>query len=92
MSRNDDIFYTKESTFKTKLRKLYQLVAAECRELNSDLNNFDFVSCEGFNDVIDVNYMNDDKDFTMTVRGSEKFGYRVLNSDISDALVEDDNA
>lgn len=90
MSRNDTIDFVDEGTFKTKLRKLYRLVADEGLKNSIDLNSFDFVNCEGFNDIIDVNYTNNIKDFSVSVRGSEKRGYRILNSVLDDALTEED--
>jgi hypothetical protein len=90
MSRNDSIDFVNEGTFKTKLRKLYQIVVDEGLKHSVDLNDFDFISCEGFNDVIDVNYTNHIKDFSVSVRGSEKKGYRVLDSVLDDALTEED--
>lgn len=90
MSRNDDIDFVSENTFKVKLRKLYRLTIDEGLKHNIDLNYFDFVNCEGFNDIIDVYYTNYEQDFTLSVRGSEKKGYRVLNSVLDDSLTEED--
>lgn len=91
MSRNDAIDFVSEETFKVKLRKLYKIVVNEGLRHNVDLTAFDFISCEGFNDIIDVNYTNYEKDFTFSARGSERKGYRVLNSSLDDALTEEED-
>lgn len=90
MSRNDEIDYVNEGTFKVKLRKLYKIALNEGLQHNIDLTAFDFISCEGFNDIIDVNYTNYEQDFYLSVRGSERKGYRVLNSTLDDVLIEDE--
>jgi hypothetical protein len=90
MSRNDDIDYVSEATFKQKLRKLYQIVIDEGLQHSIDLNDFDFINCQGFNDIIDVNYTNYEKDFSVSVRGSEKKGYRVLSSVLDDTIIDEE--
>ncbi len=90
MSRNDNIDFVDENTFKVKLRKLYRIAIDEGIKHSIDLNEYDFVNCEGFNDIIDVNYTNHEKDFSLSVRGSERRGYRILNSVLDDSLTEED--
>jgi hypothetical protein len=90
MSRNDNIDYVDEGTFKQRLRKLYRLVIDEGLKHSIDLNDFDFINCQGFNDIIDVNYTNYEQDLSVSVRGSEKKGYRILNSVLDEALTEED--
>lgn len=90
MSRNDYIDYTNERTFKQKLRKLYRLVLDEGSRVYINLNDFSFINCQGYNDIIDINYTNYVKDFSVSVRGSEKRGYRVLNAVLDDALTDED--
>lgn len=90
MSRNDSIDFVDERTFKQKLRKLYRVVLDESMRHSIDLNDFTFINCQGFNDIIDVNYTNDEKDLAVSVRGSEKKGYRILNSILDDTLTEED--
>jgi len=90
MSRNDDIDYVNEGTFKQKMRKLYRLVVDEGLKHKIDLNDFDFINCQGFNDIIDVNYTNYAWDLSVSVRGSEKKGYRVLTSTLDETLTDED--
>lgn len=90
MSRNDNIDFVDEGTFKQKLRKLYRVVIEEGLKHSIDLNDFEFIDCQGFNDIIDINYTNYQKDLSISVRGSEKKGYRILNSILDDALIEED--
>lgn len=90
MSRNDFIDYVNENTFKNKLSKLYKLVIGEARIHNIDIKDFTFVNCEGFNEVIDVNYTNHIKDFSVCAKGSEKRGYRILDSILDDTLTDED--
>lgn len=90
MSRNDDIDYVVHGTFKQKLRKLYRLVIDEGLRHSIDLNDFEFIGCQGFNDIIDVSYTDYIQDFSVSVRGSEKRGYKVLSSILDEALTEDD--
>lgn len=90
MSRNDFIDYVNEGTFKQRLRKLHRLVVSEAFRHSIDLSDFDFVNCQGFNEVIDVDYTNNIKDLSISVKGSEKRGYRILSSILDDALTEED--
>lgn len=90
MSRNDDIDYVDHGTFKQRLRKLYRLVIDEGLKHRIDLNDFEFLGCQGFNDILDVNYTNYELDFSVSVRGSEKKGYRVLSSVLDEALTDED--
>lgn len=90
MSRNDNIDYVSEQTFKQRLRKLYRVVISEGLRHSINLNDFDFINCQGFNDIIDVNYTNYEKDFSVSARGSERKGYRVLSSILDETLTEED--
>lgn len=90
MSRNDFIDYVSERTFKGKLGKLHRLVLDEGFRHGINLNDFSFIDCQGFNEIIDVNYTNYNKDFSVSVKGSEKRGYRVLSAILDDTLTEED--
>ena len=84
----DDIDFISEQTFKQKLPKLYKLAVAQAFVCGVNIKDFKFVNCEGAFDVIDVTYTNYEKDFIFNVRGSERFGYRILTSDISESAYE----
>lgn len=89
MSRNDSIDFVDEGTFRARLRKLYRLTISEGFRNGVDLNEYEFINCEGFNDIIDVYYTNNVNDFNLSVRGSERNGYRILSSILDEALNEE---
>lgn len=86
----DNIDFVSEETFKQRLPKLYRLVVDEGLRSSVDLKTFDFISCQSIFDVVDVAYTNYSVDFDMSVRGSEKKGYRVLYTGVSESLHNED--
>lgn len=87
---NDLLYFTDEAAFKERLPKLDQLVYEEGLRLGVDFNDFQFINCEGIFDIVDVRYSNGVDDFDVSVKGGERFGYKLLNSSISEALLDDE--
>jgi hypothetical protein len=88
---NDEIDYRSEHTFKQKLPKLYQIVVIEALRNGIELNTFDFLNCQNSFDIIDVNYTNWSMDFSLSVKGGERLGYRVLNSSLTESFYDEDD-
>ena len=80
----DDIDFVSEETFKNFLPKLYKLVREIGSKHKIDIVEYEFLSCEGMFDIIDIHYTNHIKDFDVNVKGSEKLGYKIINADLSE--------
>lgn len=88
MSRNDEIDFVSLATFRRRLPKLFRLVIEESIVHGINLDDFDFISCQNDFDLIDVSFTNHEQDFDVSVKGGERRGYRVLNSELTEVLDE----
>lgn len=86
----DNIDFRSEESLKTKLPKLYKLAVQEFLKLGQEKNEFQFKKCENAFDIIEVLYESSTLDFVLSVKGSERKGYRVLESNVSEALTDEE--
>lgn len=89
MSKMEDFDFINEKSFRRKLPRLYKLIAAEGVRLGIGLDLYDFVYAEGIGDLIDIQYTNGEKDFYVSVKGGDRHGYKILYSNLTDAIDDD---